>query len=274
MHHLPHAPHARQLGTTELRDAFLVPGLFTPGSLCVRVTDLDRAVIGGAVPASGPLELDALPELGAQYFLERRELGVLNVGGPGTVTVGGARYPLARSDVLYAARGSRSVRFESDDPAAPARFYLVSYPAHAEFPTTLVPRAHAHATELGTAERANRRRLYRYIHPGGARSAQLVMGVTELEEGSVWNTMPAHTHLRRTEVYLYFDVAPDALVVHLMGEPEETRHIVVRDCEAVLSPAWSIHAGCGTARYSFCWAMGGENQEFADMQMVPLEMLR
>ena len=177
-------------------------------------------------------------------------------------------------DVLYIGRGSRDVTFASDDASTPARFYLVSYPAHASYPVAHAPAASAEVADLGTTERANRRRLAKFIHGGGAKSAQLVMGVTELQPGSVWNTMPSHTHHRRTEVYLYFDLPDDAMVVHLMGEPTETRHIVVRNEEVVLSPSWSIHSGAGTTNYAFCWAMGGENQDFTDMQPVDMRELK
>jgi 4-deoxy-L-threo-5-hexosulose-uronate ketol-isomerase len=274
MHYLPGPTEARRMDTAELRDRFLLGGVFQPGAVTLRFVDLDRVVIGGAVPVDGALRLEAPPEMASEYFTERREVGVLNVGGAGSVTVDGERHRMAFRDGLYVGRGSREVTFQSDDAADPARFYLVSYPAHAAHPTTYVAHADAEATELGTAARANRRILRKYFHPGGVRTAQLVMGVTELQEGSVWNTMPAHTHARRTEVYLYFRVPQDAVVVHLMGEPDQTRHLVVRDEEVALSPGWSIHSGCGTAAYSFCWAMGGENQVFADMQGVAMDALR
>ena len=274
MHYLPGPAEARRMTTEELREAFLVRGLFVPGAVTLRHVDLDRVVLGGAVPVEAPLRLEAPASLGAESFTERRELGVLNIGGPGTVTVDGRAHALSARDVLYVGRGSREVSFASDEPARPARFYLVSYPAHADHPPTLVTRAAAEGAEIGAAERANRRRVARYIHLEGARSAQLVMGVTVLEPGSVWNTMPAHTHHRRTEVYLYFDLPEDAMVVHLMGEPTETRHLVVRDGDVVLSPGWSIHSGCGTASYAFCWAMGGENQSYTDMQAVDMGTIR
>ncbi|HEX2081049.1 MAG TPA: 5-dehydro-4-deoxy-D-glucuronate isomerase [Longimicrobium sp.] len=274
MHYLPSPEQARRMDTAELRDRFLLGGLFQPGRVTLRFVDLDRVVVGAAVPDGVPLTLDAPPEMASEFFCERREIGVLNVGGAGSVTVDGERHALAPRDGLYVGRGSRRVSFESDDAAKPARFYLVSYPAHAAYPTTRVAHADADATELGTVAQANRRILRKYFHPGGVQTAQLVMGVTELQEGSVWNTMPAHTHARRTEVYLYFAVPQDAVVVHLLGEPDQTRHLVVRDEEVALSPGWSIHSGCGTAAYSFCWAMGGENQAFADMQGVAMEALR
>jgi len=274
MHYLPSPEQTRRMDAGELRDRFLVSGLFRPGEVTLRFVDLDRVVLGGAVPTDGALTLEAPAEMAAEFFLERRELGVLNVGGPGRVTVDGTEHALANRDGLYAGRGSREVTFASDDAANPARFYLVSYPAHAEYPTAHVRREEVEVTELGAQETANRRRLYKYFHPDGVRTAQLVMGITELLEGSVWNTMPAHTHARRTEVYLYFDVPQDAVVFHMMGEPDQTRHLVVRDCEVALSPGWSIHSGCGTRNYTFCWAMGGENQVFADMQWVEMGRLR
>jgi 4-deoxy-L-threo-5-hexosulose-uronate ketol-isomerase len=212
--------------------------------------------------------------MAAEFFLERREAGILNVGGAGRVTADGKEYAMASRDGLYLGRGTREVTFHSDDPAAPARFYLVSYPAHASFPAAHVPQSEADLTELGTPEQANQRRLRKYFHPGGVPTAQLVMGMTELQAGSVWNTMPAHTHARRTEVYLYFDVPQDAVVFHMMGEPTETRHLVMRDGDVALSPGWSIHSGCGTRNYTFCWAMGGENQVFSDMQGVAMGDLR
>ena len=274
MHFLPDPDRTRRMTTDELRAAFLAQGLFQAGAVTLRHIDLDRVVLGGAVPTEAPLRLEAPESLAAAYFADRREVGILNIGGPGRVTVDGTAYALAGRDLLYVGRGSRDIVFESDAAERPARYYLVSYPAHVSCATTLVRRGDAEAAELGSADRANRRRLARYVHAGGARSAQLVMGVTELQSGSVWNTMPAHTHHRRTEVYLYFDLPADAVVVHLMGEPAQTRHLVVRDGDVALSPGWSIHAGCGTTSYAFCWAMGGENQDFADMQAVDMTTLR
>ena len=266
MHYLPGPAEFRRMTTSELREAFLVSGLFRPGELTLRFIDLDRVVVGGVVPTGAVLELPNPPEMAAEHFLERRELGVVNIGAAGRVTVDGTAYDLANKDGLFVGRGSREVRFASADPADPARFYLVSYPAHATFPTGLVRPAEAYTAVLGSQEGANRRTLRRYFHPEGVQTAQLVMGVTSLDTGSVWNTFPPHTHARRTEVYLYFDLPADGLVFHMMGDPAETRHLVVRDGEVVLSPGWSIHAGVGTSAYTFCWAMGGENQEFGDMQ--------
>jgi 4-deoxy-L-threo-5-hexosulose-uronate ketol-isomerase len=274
MHYLPDPARVARMTTDELRASFLVQGLFRPSEVTLRHIDLDRVVLGGAVPTHAPLPLDAPASLAAAYFAERRELGVLNVGGPGSVTVDSERHALGARDVLYVGRGSREVSFASDDAARPARFYLVSYPAHVSCPTTVVRQSEVQGAEIGGQERANRRRIARYVHLEGARSGQLVMGVTELQPGSVWNTMPSHTHHRRTEVYLYFDLPDDAVVFHLLGEPHETRHLVVRNEEAVLSPGWSIHSGGGTSSYSFCWAMGGENQDYADMEPVDMSTLR
>ncbi|MDB4873779.1 MAG: KduI/IolB isomerase [Gemmatimonadetes bacterium] len=274
MHYLPDAVRTRTMTTDELRASFLVEGLFQPGAVTLRVIDLDRVVLGGAVPTTTPLRLEAPPELLTDTFCARRELGVLNIGGPGVVTVDGVPYPLGTRDLVYVGRGSRDVLFASDDAAQPARFYLVSYPAHADHPTASVSAAAVQSGEIGTAANANRRRIARYVHADGIRSAQLVMGMTALEPGSVWNTMPPHTHARRTEVYLYFDLPSDAVVFHQLGEPTETRHLIVRDGDVALSPGWSIHAGCGTTNYAFCWAMGGENQDYADMQAVVPATLR
>jgi 4-deoxy-L-threo-5-hexosulose-uronate ketol-isomerase len=274
MHYLPAPEQVRRMTTDELRAAFLVSGLFRPGAVTLRHVDLDRVIVGGIVPVDSPLTLEAVPELGADFFAERREIGLLNIGGGGRVTVDGENYALGRLDLLYVGRGSRDIVLSSDDAANPARFYLVSYPAHAAHPTRLVRHEEAQGGDLGTLEQANQRRLSKYVHPDAMPSAQLVMGVTALKEGSVWNTMPAHTHVRRTEVYLYFGLPDDAVVCHLMGEPNETRVLMVRDGDVVLSPSWSIHSGCGTRNYTFCWAMGGENQAFADMQGVAMQDLR
>jgi 4-deoxy-L-threo-5-hexosulose-uronate ketol-isomerase len=274
MHLLPDSIRSRTLSTEELRSAFLVQGLFQPAAITLRHIDLDRVVLGGAVPKHDPLKLKAPPTLLAEYFLERRELGVLNIGGTGSVSVDGKKHALDRLDVLYVGQGSHDVQFASDDASKPARYYLISYPAHAAHPTTLTKGADVTGSPIGSADRANARKIAKYIHADGAQSAQLVMGVTQLASGSVWNTMPAHTHFRRTEIYLYFDVPEDGVVVHLMGEPQETRHIIVRNEEVVLSPPWSIHSGCGTSNYTFCWAMGGENKDYTDMQPVDMGELR
>jgi 4-deoxy-L-threo-5-hexosulose-uronate ketol-isomerase len=262
------------MSTAELRDTFLITSLFAPGEIRLTYCEADRAVIGSAVPSKGPLTLAAADELRAAYFCQRRELGVLNIGGAGTVRVDGTAYGLAPLDALYIGRGSKEIAFESADPASPAQFYLASYPAHAAFPTTQARRAECAAVQLGSQAECNRRTIHKYIHPDGIQSCQLVMGFTVLEEGSVWNSMPPHTHERRSEVYMYFDLAPEARVFHFMGHPDETRHLVIADRQAVISPAWSLHCATATRRYTFCWAMGGENQTFDDMDGIKVGDLR
>ena len=274
MRYLPTPEHAARLTPDELRAHFLVSGLFVPGEARFEMIDIDRVTLGGVVPLGDPIALAAPEAFAASSFTERSELGILNIGGAGSVTVDGVPHAMARLDMVYVGRGSHEVLFASADASAPARYFLVSYPSHAGHPTAHIAASDADASELGTQEKANRRRLARYIHQGGARSSQLVMGVTALHSGSVWNTMPPHTHVRRTEVYLYFDLPADAVVFHMMGTPDATQHLVVRDGDVALSPSWSIHAGCGTTNYTFCWAMGGENQEFADMQGFEMTMLR
>ncbi|HEY0809054.1 MAG TPA: 5-dehydro-4-deoxy-D-glucuronate isomerase, partial [Longimicrobiales bacterium] len=271
---MPGPQQVARMNTAELRENFLLENLFTPGDITMYALDLDRVLVGGAVPADAPLELEAPPAIAADYFNERRELGVLNIGGPGTVAVDGELHRLDKLDMLYVGRGVRSVSFASDVAQRPARFYLVSYPAHAPHPTRRIAAENAESAELGTTQNANRRSLAKYIHPGALPTAQLVMGVTSLHDGSVWNTMPPHTHQRRTEIYLYFDIPADAVVFHLLGTPNETRNLVVRDGQVALSPSWSVHAGCGTSNYRFCWAMGGENQVFSDMQGVDMKAIK
>ena len=262
------------MSTAQLRVTFMVDGLYEPGELNLAYIDLDRAVVGMAVPVGESIALHTADMLRARYFNERRELGALNIGGDGVVRVNDASYRLANLDCLYVGRGSERVSFESADSKSPAIFYLLSYPAHAMYPTTLIRKSEADSVELGGTETCNRRTVCKYIHLGKVKSCQLVMGVTHLHPGNAWNTMPAHTHMRRSEIYMYFNLSEDARVFHLMGPPEETRHIVMKDREAVVSPGWSIHAGVGTRAYSFCWGMGGENQDYSDMDPAPLEQLR
>jgi len=263
-----------RMNTAELRETFLLSELCAPGAIHLNYVDLDRAVVGFAAPLAEPIALPTDPELRAGFFTERRELGVLNIGGPGTVAVEGAAWELDNLDVLYIGRGNREIRLASNDAAAPAVFYLLSYPAHAVHPVARVRKADATPTELGSVETCNKRTITKYIHLEGARSCQLVMGVTHLAAGSNWNTMPPHTHMRRSEIYMYFNLPPEARVVHLMGPPDETRHLLVADKGVAISPGWSIHAGVGTRAYSFCWGMGGENQDYADMDPAPVEALR
>ena len=263
-----------RMTTNEIRATFLLNDLYVPGQLNVNYVDLDRTVIGMAAPLDAPIALPTYPELRATFFTERREVGVLNIGGAGVVRVEGKSYELNNLDVLYVGRGNAAVSFESKDAAAPAIYYLLSYPAHADYPVALVRKEDANPTTLGSQETCNLRTICKYIHLAGARSCQLVMGVTHLHPGSSWNTLPSHTHNRRSEVYMYFNVPADARVVHLMGPPEETRHILMANRDVVVSPGWSIHTGVGTRAYSFCWGMGGENQDYADMDPAPIETLR
>ena len=271
-----HSPEAfARMNTAELRRAFLIETLFVPGTIDLTYWETDRTIIGSAVPAGTPLALEvSAQEMAAEFFLQRRELGVINVGGPGSVETDDGRHALAPRDSLYVGRGVRKVIFHSADAANPARFFLMSYPAHAVHPVILTRSDDSRKVPLGTAEKANVRTIFQQIHEAGTRSCQLVMGYTEMASGSVWNTFPPHTHQRRSEVYLYFDLPADQAVMHLMGPGDETRHLVVRADQAVLSPAWSIHSGCGTSAYRFIWAMGGENQRFDDMDPVPVGQLR
>lgn len=254
--------------TADMRERFLVEDVFVPGQVTMTYTHHDRIVLGGAVPAGAELTLTAPAELRADYFLANRELGVINVGNTGVVTVGSDVYTMPNGACLYVGRGAQSVTF-ADGPQGGAQFYLFSAPAHTTFPTTLALPDQGTVRELGDQVTSNRRTLTQYIHEFGIQSCQIVMGVTRLHPGSMWNTMPAHTHDRRTECYLYFDVPTDARVIHLMGEPKETRHLVVADRQAVISPSWSVHSGVGTAAYAFVWAMAGENKSFDDMDPVP-----
>lgn len=271
---LPDNNAYKRMTTDELRKAFLVSNLFNKNRIDLLYTDNDRAIIGSAVPSGKTLKLAASKkEMAADYFTERREIGIINMGGEGTIKAGKKEFKLKNRDGLYVGRGTKTVEFKSKSASKPARFYIVSYPAHTEYPCQLAKYSNAEPANLGSQKEANKRTIYKYIHMNGIKSCQLVMGLTELDEGSIWNTMSAHTHLRRSEIYAYFNLDKDSLVVHLMGEPEETRNIIVRDGQAVVSPSWSIHAGAGTKNYTFIWAMGGENQEFGDMDQLKVKEL-
>lgn len=263
-----------RMTTSEIRDTFLVQELFRPGAVDLVYVDLDRTVIGSAVPTFSPLELETQSELRSEYFCERRELGVLNVGGKGSVVVDGKTFAMGKLDCLYVGRGSKNVQFTSESESDPAAFYLLSYPAHAEYPTALKTFAEMPPLHLGSVETCNKRTIYKAIFADGLKSCQLVMGFTLLDQGSNWNTMPPHTHMRRSEVYLYFDVDPAHRVMHFMGPADETRHIVMADKQVVVSPGWSIHAGVGTKAYGFCWGMGGENQAYDDMDGLAISDLK
>jgi 4-deoxy-L-threo-5-hexosulose-uronate ketol-isomerase len=259
--------------TDRIRAEFLLSELFSPGRMALTYSHFDRMIVGGICPAD-PLPLKAGKELGTEYFLARREMGLINVGPPGKVSVDGRDFELNKTDGLYIGKNAKEVVFTSLDPENPARFYMLSGPAHKEYPTVKINRAETEISQIGTPQEANVRVLYKYIHPDGVPSCQLVMGMTVLESGSVWNSMPCHTHERRMEVYFYFDLAPEAVLLHLMGKPDETRHLVMRNEEAVISPSWSIHAGAGTSNYAFIWGMLGDNQTFSDMDAVELPKLK
>lgn len=272
----PPQPEAvRRYTTEELRRDFLIERLFSDDAVHMVYSHIDRVIVGGACPVSQALVLTAdKKDLGADFFLERRELGVVNVAGPGRVIVDGTAYPMQKLDGLYVGRGAREVRFESDSAQAPAHFYFVSTPAHASYPTAHIPISSAAPSHLGSLANSNERTIYKYIHPDGVKSCQLVMGVTLLDPNNMWNTMPAHTHARRMEVYFYFNVEEPNVVFHLMGEPNETRHVVMRGEQAILSPSWSLHSAMGTGNYAFIWAMAGENQTFSDMDAIAMADLK
>lgn len=259
--------------TKRLREEFLTEELFSADKIKTVYSHVDRIITGSACPIS-PLTLEAGSSLRAEYFLERREMGIINIGGNGTITVDETEYHLKAKDGLYIGMGSKEIIFKSEDPANPAKFYFNSAPAHKSYPVGKIEISKAEPAKMGSLAEANQRTIYKYIHPQGVKSCQLVMGMTILEPGSVWNTMPCHTHDRRMEVYLYFDIKEDAVVFHLMGEPTETRHIVVRNEQAVISPSWSIHSGCGTSNYTFIWGMAGENQVFSDMDGVVMKDIK
>ena len=271
-----HSDHAKTLDSAGLRRHFLVDNIFVPGVLGLTYSQIDRIIVGGAMPLRD--ELAFTPDLAKQFsvstFLERRELGAINVGGPGSVVVDGETYSMGHRDALYVGMSARDVRFRSADAASPAKFYLNSAPAHRACPTRKVTQAEAPPSTLGDTTTANRRTIYKLLVPGVVETCQLTMGMTVLEPGSVWNTFPTHTHERRMEVYFYFALPPEAAVFHFCGRPDETRHIVVRNEQAVISPSWSIHSGVGTQAYTFIWGMVGENQVFDDMDPVATRDLR
>jgi len=269
-----HPSQFKTLTTEEIRKEFLIENLFEYGKINMVYTHVDRVIVGGAVPTVEVLVLEDGTEIGAQYFLERREIGIINIGSKGYVVADGQKYELNKKDGLYVGMGTKKIEFGSDDPSNPAKFYFVSTPAHKQYPTEKIDIKQTEATHLGSLSESNERTIYKYIHPDGVKSCQLVMGMTILEPNNVWNTMPCHLHDRRMEVYFYFDMPDDAVVFHFMGEPGETRHIIVRNEQAVISPSWSIHSGVGTKNYTFIWAMAGENQSYSDVNPVSMKDLR
>lgn len=271
-----HSDHARSLDTTGLRRQFLVEALFRPDEATLTYSQIDRIIVGGILPMTKAVTFS--PELGrhtgTDFFLQRRELGLINIGGPARVTVDAHAYDVGPREALYVGLGAREIAFESMDPQQPAKLYFNSAPAHTHHPTRKITQAQASPETLGSAETSNRRTIYKYLVPDVLPTCQLLMGLTQLEPGSLWNTMPCHTHARRMEVYFYFDMSEQAVVFHMLGEPTETRHLVVRNEQAVISPSWSIHSGVGTQAYTFIWGMVGENQVFKDMDHVPMTTLR
>ncbi len=263
-----------RMNTEELRANFLAQNIIQDDAVKTVYSHYDRVIIGGAKPVNQTLKLENHPELRAEYFLERREIGIINVGGAGKVEADGATFDLEKLSCLYLGKGTKEVSFSSINPTEPAVFYLLSSPAHQTYPAQKMTKDEASPGNMGSVETANERTIYRYIHLDGIKSSQLVMGLTILKTGSVWNTMPAHTHTRRMEAYFYFDVPPEQRVIHLMGEPTETRHLLVANHEAIISPPWSIHSGCGTSNYGFIWGMAGENLVYSDMDGVAISQLR
>jgi len=269
-----HADHLKKLTTEEMRKHLLVENLFEPDKMTMVYSHIDRIIVGGVCPVRVAVSPGVTKALGVDYFLQRRELGIINIGSDGAVSVDGKNYDLKWKECLYVGMGAREISFKSAKSANPAKFYFNSAPAHATYPTTKITKNEAQKVVLGTMEGANKRQIFQCIHPSVLKSCQLVMGFTELEKGSVWNTMPCHTHDRRMEVYCYFEMPENSLVFHLFGEPKETRHMVMRNEQAVISPSWSIHSGVGTSNYTFIWGMVGENQTFTDMDDVPMSELK
>ncbi len=268
----------KRMTTEELRKEFLIQDIFTPNDVSGVYSHIDRIVTLGALPADREVNLEknisAMKDFGVNYFLERRELGIINIGETGVVEADGIKYELKHYDALYLPMGTKSVILSSADAVRSAKFYMNSTPAHRAFPAKLITYNDAKHLHMGSAEESNERTINQYIHPDVLETCQLSMGLTHLEPGSVWNTMPAHTHERRMEVYFYFDIPENQAVFHFMGEPEQTRHIIVHNDEAVLNPSWSIHSGCGTKNYTFIWSMAGENRTYTDQDQIRTQDLR
>lgn len=269
-----HPSDSKKYDTNQLREHYLVESVFEEGKIRLIYSHNDRIIFGGITPIDESLKLGVCKELGTDYFLERRELGIINVGGEGKIVVDGTEYNMKNRDGLYVGQGTKSVEFISLDSNNPAKFYINSSPAHKSYPTVKIDIEKANPVRLGDQETVNKRTIYQYVHPAVCDSCQLVMGLTILEPGNVWNTMPCHTHERRMEVYLYLDLPEDDCVMHFMGEGTETRHIVVRNEQAVISPSWSIHSGAGTRNYAFIWGMCGENKTFNDMDTIAIKDLK
>ena len=269
-----HPDDVKHYTTEQLRQHFLIDTVFSPDEVSLTYSHVDRIIAGGIMPVRKSLGLEAGKEMGVEYFFDRREAGIINVGGKGCIVLDGERYELANRDGLYIGLGVKDIRLESVSADDPAKFYFNSAPAHRSYPNVKIEIAQANPVSLGEAETSNKRVIYQYVHPAVCESCQLVMGLTVLEPGSIWNTMPCHTHERRMEVYFYFDLDDEASVFHFMGRPDETRHLLVANEQAVISPSWSIHSGAGTSSYTFIWGMVGENQTFDDMDHIKPRDLR
>jgi len=269
-----HPEDSKYYDTKTLRERYLIERVFEPDQITFTYSHHDRIIAGGVMPIHSALSLPVSKDLGTAYFLERREMGVINIGGAGWIKLDGKSIPMAERDGLYVGRGIQSVEFGSNDPKQPAKYYVNSAPAHQSYPSTHIPFTKANPNKLGSPKTLNERTIYQYVHPAVCKSCQLVMGMTIFSEGSAWNTMISHTHERRMEVYFYFNMAEDTRVFHFMGQPEETRHLIIQNEQGVISPSWSIHSGVGTSDYTFIWGMCGENQTFDDMDFVAMDQIR
>lgn len=269
-----HPEDSKHYTTEELRKHYFIETIFVADDANLTYSHVDRIIAGGIMPVTKEVKLEGSKELGSEFFLERRELGVINIGGPGKIVVDGVEYKMNSRDGLYVGMGSKELTFSSDDAENPAKFYVNSAPAHTTYPIVKIDIEKANPVKLGSLANSNERTIFQYVHPAVCKSCQLLMGMTVLEPNNMWNTMPCHTHERRMEVYFYFNMQPETRVFHLMGEPTETRHIIMANEQGVISPSWSIHSGVGTSNYTFIWGMVGENQTFTDMDHVAMEDLR
>ncbi|MCI6668413.1 5-dehydro-4-deoxy-D-glucuronate isomerase [Romboutsia timonensis] len=269
-----HPNDSKKYDTNQLREHYMVEEIFSDDKVELTYSHVDRIIFGGIKPVNESLKLEAGKSMGVDYFLERREMGVINVGGQGIVSIDGEEFALNNKDGLYIGKGNKDIIFKSSNPKNPAKFYINSVPAHKEYKTVKIEIEKANPVKMGDNSTLNKRTIYQYVHPNVCESCQLLMGLTILEPGSAWNTMPCHTHERRMEVYFYFDMEEDTRVIHLMGEPTETRHLIVKNEQAIISPSWSIHSGVGTSNYTFIWGMCGENQTFTDMDHISMDTLR
>ena len=269
-----HPEDSKHYTTEELRKHYLMETVFVADEVNLMYSHVDRVIAGGVMPVETEVKLEGCKELGSEFFLERRELGLINIGGSGKIVLDGVEYKMASKDGLYVGMGVKEITFISDSAENPAKYYVNSAPAHVAYPTVKIDIANANAVHLGDLENSNKRTIFQYVHPAVCKSCQLLMGMTVLDPNNMWNTMPTHTHERRMEVYFYFNMDENTRVFHLMGQPQETRHIIMANEQAVISPSWSIHSGVGTKNYTFIWGMAGENQTFTDMDHIAMDQLR